>query len=95
MFEFEVPKEVAPEFDAALLSLKQLALRDELEITQLAAPKDIAEHAIALSAELESDTSEVEDLFCFGHQSRRKIGQAIFEWFVLQDRLLKPISVVS
>jgi len=59
MFEFEVPKEVAPEFDAALLSLKQLALRDELEITQLAAPKDIAEHAIAFSAELKSDTSEV------------------------------------
>lgn len=59
MFDFEEPKDCAPEFAAALLSLKQCAIRDELEISQLAAPTGIADHSIAFSAELKSSTSEV------------------------------------
>lgn len=59
MFEFEEPEAPAAEFAAALLSLKQSAIREELEINQLAAPSDIATHAIAFSAELKSSTSEV------------------------------------
>ncbi len=59
MFEFEEPAQCAPEFAAALLSLKQSNLREELELVQLASPQDIAEHSLAFSAELKSDTSEV------------------------------------
>lgn len=59
MFDFEEPENPAAEFSAALLSLKQTALREELSIAQLAAPQDIATHSIAFSAELKSETSEV------------------------------------
>lgn len=55
MFEFEEPEGAAPEFAAAVLSLKQASLRSELELQQLAAPQDIATHALAFSAELKSD----------------------------------------
>ncbi|MFM6977464.1 MAG: DUF3000 family protein [Micrococcales bacterium] len=59
MIDFEEPAEPAVEFAAALISIKQSGIRDELVITQLAAPQDIATHAIAFSAELKSATSEV------------------------------------
>lgn len=59
MFDFEEPENPAAEFSAALLSIKQTALREELSIAQLAAPQDIATHSIAFSAELKSETSEV------------------------------------
>jgi hypothetical protein len=59
MYDFDEPESPAIEFGAALLSLKQSVLREELTISQLAAPEDIAVHAIAFSAELFSVTSEV------------------------------------
>ena len=59
MFDFEAPESASAEFTAALLSLKQGAVREELILAQLAAPQDIATHSIAFSAELQSDTSEV------------------------------------
>lgn len=59
MFEFEEPEAPAAEFAAALLSLKQSSIRDELEIEQLASPQDIATHSIAFSAQIKSPTSEV------------------------------------
>jgi hypothetical protein len=59
MFDFEASESPAPEFAAALLSLKQSAVREELILEQLASPQDIATHSIAFSAELKSDTSEV------------------------------------
>lgn len=59
MFEFEGPEAPTAEFEAALLSLKQSAVRDELIIEQLAAPQDIATHAIAFSASLKTNTAEL------------------------------------
>ena len=59
MFDFEEPEAPAAEFAAALLSIRHSTLREELVVTQLAAPGDIATHAIAFSAELKSETSEV------------------------------------
>jgi hypothetical protein len=59
VFDFEEPEAPAAEFAAALLSIRQSTLREELVVAQLAAPGDIATHAIAFSAELKSETSEV------------------------------------
>lgn len=59
MFDFESPEQPAAEFAAALLSLKQSSIREELTIEQLAAPQEIATHSIAFSAEIKSETSEV------------------------------------
>lgn len=47
------------EFQAALLSIRATANREELVIEELDAPKDIATHAVAFSAEVNSETSEV------------------------------------
>ena len=59
MFEFEMPADAVGEFGVALLSLKQSALRNELEIEQLAAPVGVAEKAIAFSANVQSEKSEI------------------------------------
>lgn len=48
-----------PEFQAAVLSIRGAQTRTELLVEQLDAPKDIAAHAIAFSAEVNSETSEV------------------------------------
>lgn len=50
---------LAPEFQAAVFSIRHAAVRAELQIEELAAPTDIATHAIAFSAEVSSETSEV------------------------------------
>lgn len=59
MFDFEGPAGAASEFSAALLSLKQSVIRDELTLEQLASPQDIATHSIAFSCGIKSSTSEV------------------------------------
>jgi len=55
----EIEETLAPEFQAAVFSIRQAANRAELVVEELAAPSDIATHAIAFSAEVSSETSEV------------------------------------
>lgn len=52
-------KNLPAEFQAAVLSIRAASNRTELLIEELAAPSDIATHAIAFSAEVNSETSEV------------------------------------
>lgn len=52
VLNLQVPEGSAAEYVAAVLSLKQCAIREELEISELDAPFDIAEKAIAFSAEI-------------------------------------------
>lgn len=54
-----IAEDLAPEFQAAVFSIRHAAKRSELEIEELAAPTDIATHAIAFSAQVSSQTSEV------------------------------------
>ena len=44
---------------AAILSIRAVANRSELEVDEIEAPKDIADHAIAFSCLVKSATSEV------------------------------------
>lgn len=55
----ESPEVLPAEFSAAALSLRSALRRDELEVEEIDAPQNIADHAIAFSAEVRSNTSEV------------------------------------
>lgn len=58
MVEIEIQADAATEFRLAVESLKQAQMREELEIEQIAAPPKLATHAIAFSANVNSNASE-------------------------------------
>ena len=50
--KLELPKEISEEFGQRLAPIASLAERSEIHLTQIAAPKGIAQEAIAVSAEV-------------------------------------------